>query len=64
MLEPGNVPDRRQFLLLREELDEFIVLVRKLNQEVVEGSWEETARTKASLLKAVDYIAATAGQAH
>ena len=64
MLEPQDGTDRRRFLLLREELDEFIELVRKLNQEVVDGSWEETGRTKASMLKAVDYIAATAGQAN
>jgi hypothetical protein len=64
VVEPRNGLERRQFLLLREELDGFIDLVRKLNQEVVDGSWDETAGTKASMVQALDYIAATAGQAH
>jgi hypothetical protein len=49
-------------LRLRKELELFLDLVRHLNQQVVEGTWEETEDTKAKMRKSVEQLAGKAGQ--
>jgi hypothetical protein len=61
-LEPGNEPERRRYLSLREELDVFMELGKRLNQQVVEKRWEEVQRTKASMRDSLEKIAEAAGQ--
>jgi hypothetical protein len=61
-LKPPDVPDRRSFLLLREELDVFMELGKRLNQQVVEKRWEDAERTKARMRSSLEKIAEAAGE--
>ena len=55
------MPERREYIALRAEVDEFLHHVRTLNQQVVDGDGTGAAYTRRDLLIAVDRICDAAG---
>lgn len=55
------LPERREYLALRAEVDEFLHHVRTLNNQVVDGDGTGAAYTRRDLLIAVDRICDAAG---
>lgn len=55
------MPERREYIALRAEVDEFLYHVRTLNRQVVDGDGTGAAYTRRDLLIAVDRICDAAG---
>jgi len=54
-------PDRRVYLKLRAEVDQFIDLVRRINAHVVAGDGAGASEAKAAMHESVEQIAQAAG---
>jgi hypothetical protein len=54
-------PDRRIYLQLRAEVDDFLVLVRRINEQAVAGRGEMAAETKMAMHESIDRLAQAAG---
>jgi hypothetical protein len=55
------LPNRRHYMPLREEVDEFIRLVRRLNTERAAGDFPAAFETSAQLRETVERVIAVAG---
>ena len=55
------MPERREYIALRAEVDEFLHHVRTLNRQVVDGDGTGAAYTRRDMLVAVDRICGAAG---
>lgn len=56
-------PDRRVYVGLRSEVDQFISLVRKLNQHALEGDTAVVEQIRGEMVAAIDRMTAAAGRA-
>jgi hypothetical protein len=54
-------PDRRVYLKLRAEVDDFLRLVRTLNLNAVEGRGAQASETKAAMHDSIERIGEAAG---
>jgi hypothetical protein len=55
------LPDRRKYVPLRSEVDEFIQLVRKLNSQRAQGDFTAAFETSAELRETVERVITAAG---
>lgn len=55
------LPDRRQYLKLRAEVDGFIGLVRKLNTHAVDGQDDDVQGTASAMHESIDRMVNVAG---
>lgn len=60
-LVSNMLPNRRHYMPLREEVDEFIRLVRRLNTERATGDFPAAFETGAQLRETVERVIAVAG---
>ncbi len=60
-LASNVLPPQRMYMVLREEVDDFVALVRKLNTQVVEGSGVGVDDTRREMIEAIERICDAAG---